>query len=103
MACRVLLTRPAMQDRRAIVSYLADSLASPTAAAKFLDEFDAQIRRISSNPCCFPLSADQALASKGYRKALVLGYVFVYVYDDKEDVATVLRVFHQSQDYARYL
>ena len=41
MACRVLLTQPVSQDRRAIVSYLAVSRVSPKATAEFLDDFDA--------------------------------------------------------------
>ena len=103
MACKVVLTQPAVQDRQAIVSYLAESLASPAAAVEFLDEFDAQVERLSDNPRCFPLSFNEALAQKGYRKALVRGYVFVYVYDEAEDISTILRVFHQTQDYVRYL
>lgn len=103
MACNVSLTRPAVQDRESVVSYLAHSLASPAAARDFLNEFDKQVARLQDNPRCFPLCADIALASKGYRKAIVKGYVFVYVYDEAKNVVTILRVFHQSQDYARYL
>ena len=46
----------------------------------------------------YPLCAEERLASMGVRKALVQGYVALYVEDS--DQAAVIGFFHQSQDYA---
>ncbi len=103
MAYRVELTVPAQRDREEIVSYLAVDLASPQAARGFLEEFDRKVEMASGMPGSFPLCRQGDLANRGYRRALVGNYLFIYATDRRRKVVTILRVFHGMQDYARLL
>ena len=47
----------------------------------------------------YPEARDSRLRAAGYRKASLLGYVALYLL--KEDMVTVVHLFHQSQDYAQ--
>ncbi len=69
------------------------------AVITLLDKFDEFIDTVAQLPDLYPLCADERLAKKGIRKALISGYVALYVFGE-EDV-TVIAFFHQTQDYAR--
>lgn len=100
MAYKVLLSIPAAQDRESIADYLFFSLSAPSAARDFLEEFDRVVNQVAENPRSCELSRDVALSAKGMRKALVGSYIFIYTIDDRDMTVYILRVFHQSQDYA---
>ena len=103
MAYRVMMSGPAADDREGIVAYLASTLSAPSAAAEFLDEFDKAVAMLSGNPRAGAVCSDTALAERGYRKALVGSYVAVYRVNDESQAVEIVRVFHQTQDYARLL
>lgn len=71
------------------------------APSNFIAEFDKQIGLIADNPELYGLSRVPELAAVGYRAALVNSYIFLYYISDKE--VHVAFLFHQSQDYARYV
>ena len=48
----------------------------------------------------FPLCADSRLAEMGYRKAIVRSYILVYEIDRAARLVRVLRLFHESENYA---
>ena len=98
MACRVLIAEEAFSALDEAVSYIDGVLFEPASAAALLDAFAELIDRISAHPGMYPLCAEERLASMGVRKALVQGYVALYVEDS--DQAAVIGFFHQSQDYA---
>lgn len=99
MACSAVILDEAKGEYRDIVAYLADTLKSPSAAARFMDEFDQQVRRICDNPELFALSRIRELALLGYRAATVGSYLMLYVVSDGKVI--IAHVFHQAQDYAR--
>ena len=101
MAYRVLFSTAAEEDGGAIASYLADTLGTPHAALRFLDELDEQVGVLEAIPESFPSVLDARLAARGYRKAPVKGYVVLLRVVD--DIVQVARIFHQRQDYARLL
>lgn len=98
MACRVLIAEEALSALDEAVSYIDGVLFEPASAAALLDAFAELIDRISAHPGMYSLCAEERLASMGVRKALVQGYVALYVEDS--DQAAVISFFHQSQDYA---
>lgn len=99
MACRAVILESAAREYEQVVSYLADVLGSPGAAASFMDEFDRQLSLVRESPEMHALSRMPELAARGYRAMLVGSYVALYKADG--DAVVVAHVFHQSQDYAR--
>lgn len=80
-------------------SYIAVKFGEPRAALALLEEFDEFVERVSDFPDIYPLCADETLADRGIRKALIKNYVALYeILDEK---IFVIGFFHQSQDYAK--
>jgi plasmid stabilization system protein ParE len=101
MGYSVVFTRAAQRDRDAVVEYLVRTLDNPGAAGRFLDELDAIIENVDSDPCMYEAVQEQRLHRQGYRKALFMNYVAVF--RASCDVVYIARIFHKKQDYARLL
>lgn len=99
MAHEYLILEGAQRDYEGIVRYLAGDLANPSAATRFMDEFDRQIEVVCENPRLHALSRMPELAALGYRPFFVGSYVALCTV--REGTVVVAHVFHQSQDYAR--
>ena len=98
MGYRVRILRSAENEYTQVVDYLAHTLASPSAAQSFMNEFRRQVKLVSVHPKMHPLSHIPELAVRGYRSALVGRYLFLYTFDGQ--TVTIVHLFHQSQDYA---
>ena len=101
MACDYILLPRAQADLDDIVRYLAIDLGSPGAAQRFLDEFETRIAAVCSFPEMYPLSRMSEVAARGYRAMPVMRYVVLYAHRDNQ--IAVAHIFHQTQDYARYV
>ena len=101
MAYRVVILDEAQREYRDIVDYLDNVLGSPQAACGFMDEFDRQLSLIADNPELFALARLPELVGRGYRTAHVNNYVMLYKATDR--LVVVAHVFHQTQDYARFV
>ena len=88
----VVITKTAQLEYLSIVSYLEGALGSPQAAQSFKKEFKAQMMQLRDMP---------ELKAKGYRIVHINNYLAVYKL--KGDTAYVAHVFHQAQNYARYV
>lgn len=91
----------AKEDFASIVSYLDDVSGGHQAAGAFIDEFERQMRLVCDNPGMYALSRMPEIAALGYRVALVNNYVALYFFRD--DTVFVAHIFHQRQDYARFV
>ncbi len=49
------------------------------------------------------LVEDPELRAAGYRKLFVKNYVIIYTVDDTTSTVQIIRYFHTSQDYEKYL
>ena len=99
MASKVIVAQEARRDLVSAVDYLADALDAKSAAPELVSSFANIVARLKAFPESYPLCPDESLARRGIRKVLLGGYVVLYRNDG--DVSYILRVFHQSQDYAR--
>lgn len=99
MASRVIVTREARRDLVSAVDYLANALDAKRAATELMDSFAVVVSRLKTLPDFYPLCPDESLSRRGIRKALVGGYIVLY--KNVEETSYVLRVFHQSRDYAQ--
>jgi len=101
MAYELVILPRAQEDLRDIVEYLARGLGSPQAASNFLDEFDNACEMVCAMPHMYALSRFDKQAELGYRAMPVKRYVALYAVRDGRVV--IAHIFHQTQDYARYV
>ena len=101
MACSYVLLPQAQIDFENIFRYLSVELASPSAAERFVDEFEKKIGLVCDQPEMYPLSRMDEVAARGYRAVPVMRYIVLYAYRD--DSIVVAHIFHSLQDYARYV
>lgn len=97
----IKLTPAAQRDRDAIIEYLLDKLHAPGSAAKFMDRLDEAIGMLQCAPESFPRSREPRLHKLGYHKAPIMNYLALYRIEGQ--AAIIVRIVHQTQDYARLL
>lgn len=88
-------------DFENIARYHSVELASPPAAARFVDEFEKNIALACGQPEMYPLSRMSEAAARGYRAMPAMRYIVLYAHRD--GVIVVAHIFHSLQDYARYV
>lgn len=98
MPAEVSLTDRASLDVAGIYAYLDETLLSPQAADRFLDELDRGVNFLRAFPEGRPLCSDPGLSSRGYRSFRVMDYVVIYTV--RGETVHLLHAFHRSQDYA---
>ncbi len=101
MACRYVLLPRAQEDLEGIVRYLSVELANPSAATRFIEEFEKSIALVCGHPEMYPLSRMPEVAARGYRAMPVMRYIALYAHRD--GMVAVAHIFHSLQDYARYV
>ena len=85
-----------LDDLSAIADYHL-RVVGPNSAEAVTDRILDSIRLLGSTPYLGPLHQDPVLQSMGYRKLICGRYICVYRLVD--DVPTVYRIFHGSQNY----
>ena len=101
MAFNYRMLDGAKEDFAGIVAYLDGVSGGHRATGAFIDEFERQMQLICDNPGMYPLSRMPEIAALGYRAALVNNYVALYFFRD--NTVFVAHIFHQRQDYARFV
>lgn len=103
MAYTVYETQAAEYDISDILSYLIGNLGSKRAADKWLTEYTGILKKLEEYPKMFEFSRAPGHRQRGFHKFPVGKYVVLYSIDDAEKIVYIRRVFHGSQDYAKYL
>jgi plasmid stabilization system protein ParE len=101
MAYELAILDEAAREFDSIVAYLSQTLNSPQAAKNFMDEFDRQMQLVADMPQIFAVSKMPELAARGYRCAHVNNYVALYKISGA--AVYIAHIFHQSQNYAKYV
>lgn len=101
MTCSSRILEGAKEDIREIERYLVAVSDGTTAAASFLQELQEKISLACEIPGSFPLAPMPELAMLGYQTIHVKNYVALFFVED--DVLMVAHVFHQRQNYARFV
>lgn len=99
MAYKVVETDAVRDELVRTLDYLEFVLFEPSFAKKLAGAYLDFLGNVKSFPAMYPEARDSRLRAAGYRKASLLGYVVLYLL--KEDMVTVVHLFHQSQDYAQ--
>ena len=100
---RLFVSGLAHSDLDDIVSHIALQLASPIAAANFLDEVEKCYGYLKSNPLMYERCHDAFLEKEGYRKATIKNYVLIYKIDEADRVVIIHRFFYGAQDYVKLI
>lgn len=96
---QVVILAEAQCEYDDIVSYLAVTAQSPSAARSFMTEFGRQVELVANHPEIHPLPHLRELATKGYRAFAVGKHLALHKIDDSSVV--ISHIFHRSRDYAR--
>lgn len=94
---RVLVSEPAENDIRDIIRYISAQLSAPMSAAKMMEAIEAAIAGLVDMQKKFPPVTDARLASMGYRKLIVKGYIVFYIIDEK--FVDVVRILFARRDW----
>lgn len=103
MAYKIFETEFALQDLDNIISYIAHTLANPTAAASFADEVEECYSSLEKMPLMYGFCNDPRLRALEYHKAVIKNYVMVYKVDEDKNTVNILRFFHGRQDYEKLI
>lgn len=101
MAYRLVVLETAQKEYDSILYYLTEVLKAPHAAASFHEEFLGKLRLVLDMPQALPLSKSSKLAALGYRAIFVKRYIALYRIE--EDDVVLAHIFHQTQNYAKYV
>lgn len=103
MEYKITETELALQDLDNILSYIALTLANPTAAVSFADEVEKCYSNLKKMPMMYGFCKDLRLRALKYRKAVIKKYVMIYKVDEEEKSVSILRFFHGRQDYEKLI
>jgi toxin ParE1/3/4 len=96
---RVSFTPLAEQDLTDSLRYISEVLKAPAAAHKLLDDFDAELARLETQPLSCPLVHDDYLAASGIRALCVGNYLAFYRVHEEEGRVVVLRFMYARRDW----
>lgn len=93
MEYKITETELALQDLENILSYIALTLANPTAAVSFADEVEECYSNLEKMPMMYGFCKDLRLRALKYCKAVIKNYVMVYKVDEKEKIGQHPAIF----------
>ena len=97
---KIIYNEFAIEDLRKIMNYLS-SYRSPQVIDNFDNAIQEKMRLIKHHPHISPIVYSQH--GFNYHKLVIKSYIFVYIVDDTNEAITILRVFHELEDYQRKL
>jgi len=103
MAYNVVASDSANSDLEEILTYIAETLMNPRAAANFADALDEKYETLETHPLIFELSRNDQLAKKGYRRFVGGNYVALYTVDEERNEVTIARIFYGGRNYQKYV
>lgn len=93
----------AARDLDMAVMYLVDTLKSPSAAKRLLDEYEALISALEETPSVYPLVRDDLLAFCGYRWAKASSYMVFFTVNEDAATVDIHRIAHESRNWVSLL
>ena len=103
MAYNVILLPAAEDDYQQILRYFEKQFHSPQAIRAFVKDFSAVLLRLQETPAMYSYSREETLRQHGYRKFLIGHYVALFKIEEETSTVEIYRIFHGTQNYAKYL
>ena len=98
MIYKIVITRQADVDLRAVYEYIAFELLSPDNAIRQLDRLEEKIMTLELFPEKFKLYEREPWHSRGLRVMPVDNYLVFYIPDKDMEIVTILRVIYKGRD-----
>lgn len=99
MSYAVSVTASAENDLSAILSYLLESLKTPSGAQHLLDDFEKLVESVAKMPYAYPKVRDELLATIGYQWAPVSSYMVFFTIEESTGTVTIERILHGKQNW----
>ena len=103
MAYKIVITEDADLDLDRILAYLTQQLYAEQAASALVAEYTQVLEQLEQFPSMFEVARSVSRSGKEYRKFLLGNYVGIYRVQERDQQVVILRIFHGSQNYAKYL
>lgn len=103
MAYSVIMLPAAEEDYREILRYLDRRCESPQAIRTLNQRLREALENLRETPRMYAFSTDEVLRQRGYHKFLIGNHVALFQTDETNQVVEIYRIFHGSQNYAKYL
>ena len=103
MAYKVLQSDSSELDLDKILTYIAEKLSTPKAAADFADALDEKYEALERQPYMYELSRNKRLARLGYRRIVIDNYIALYLVNDERREVIIARIFYGKQNYERFI
>ncbi len=103
MAYNVILLPAAEEDYQEILWYFEKKFDSHQAIRSFVKDFGAVLLRLTETPSMYGSSQDEGLRNRGYRKFMIGRYVALFKINEERNAVEIYRIFHGTQNYAKYL
>ena len=99
MVFRLEITDSAYKDLDDIVTYIAETLFAPVAAARFAEAVEKCYDNLKTQPFMYAAASMPELAGKGYRRAPVNNYLILYNVDEASKIVHIHRIFYGARNY----
>ena len=103
MIYKIRIMKPAQDEMREIIKYIAEDLQNPDAAIQRILLIDKAIQSLKEKPARFSLVRDDYLASKGYRLIVVKTHLVFFIIREDVKVVSVMRILYGRRDWMRIL
>ncbi|MDR3263012.1 MAG: type II toxin-antitoxin system RelE/ParE family toxin [Clostridiales bacterium] len=98
----IIVTEPATNDLKDIVSYIAAD--SVSRALKMHDVIMERLHLLEANPNIGGYPKTKKLKAEGYRKLIIENYIVMYRLSElKKNEIYIIRVFHGAMNYEKHL
>ena len=98
MTYQVKISEQAKTDLRGIYEYIAFTLLSPENASKLLNTLEKKILSLENFPKRFKLYHDEPWHDQELRVMPVNNFIIFYIYDNKNQIVTILRIMYCGRD-----
>ena len=97
------ITPACAADLEGIFRYISESASEPLAAMQLMEEIYHAFRKACDFPELHPLSQDENLKRRGYRKLVIKNYIALYLIDEKHRTVIYARTFYGGRDYSKLI
>ena len=99
----IIATKDAEEDLERFVRYLIVEKKNLQAAKNLLDDYDATIESLKHVAGSLKFCDNPKLHQLGYHRINFLNHRYFLLYRMENDVVVVDNIFHELQDYERYI
>ena len=93
----------AARDLDMIIAYLVDTLKSPSAARRVLNDYSTLLDVLEETPFVYALVRDDLLSFAGYRWAPISSYMVFFTVDEERKTVSIHRIAHESRNWMQLL